>query len=732
MNTNNLRFSTALFAIAILTGSLLLFLIQPMFAKLALPLLGGAPSVWNTCMLFFQAVLLMGYAYAHLSVNHLGLRRQPLVHLLVLMLPALWLPFGTLEGVAPSDGAPTLWLLVLLTSIVGIPFFVISTSAPLLIRWFSVSNAPSAEDPYYLYAISNAGSLIALLGYPLVIEPSMTRVAQSNLWAAGYGLYAALAAACAWVTYRNAKAAPEDPVRSDDSGTSKIAWAQRFTWVMLAFVPSSYMLSLTAFMTTDLAAIPLLWVIPLGLYLLTFIIAFARSGPTAERVSRRLVPGLGALSALFLVSQTYNPLWLSMGIHVLAFFVGSLLCHCVLASLRPAASSLTEFFFWVSVGGVLGGMFNVLVAPALFDDIYEFAIAIILVTLISGLAKERLNPRLVLLAAAPVAAMLVFFGIEQGLATDRFKLASNLVVVGLPLFGVYLLSRRLSVFGVSLAMWMIGAALVYSETTDHLQWQERSFFGVHRVTLNESLNMHVLHHGTTVHGAQFLDEDRRRIPATYFHPQSPIAQVFQVLRGQPIRVGIVGLGAGNLLAYIDGDDTASVFEIDPLVIKVARDTGHFSFWKDAVQRGATLNDYLGDGRLKIADRPDHSFDFLILDAFSSDSLPVHLITTEAVDMYLKKITPSGLLAFNASNQYLKVDQAVGQVSAALGAPAWVQHQTIPPAQESIATLSSSWVIVTKNPEFAQFLDQSPAWTRLQEDPSAAWTDDYSSLLDIIK
>lgn len=405
------------FVATLFTGSALLFLIQPMFAKMVLPLLGGTPAVWATSMVFFQATLLAGHAYAHWSVTRLGVRRQAKVHILVVLLPLLLLPVSVPGGWTPPEEGPVLWLLRLLAFALGLPFFVLSTSAPLLQRWFASTDHPSGKDPCFLYAASNGGSMLALLFYPFVMEPALPLDIQTRVWAIGYGVLAAGTLACAWVAIRargqNDPPPAVEPDEAEGPPVRPVTGRRRLRWVALAFVPSSFMLAVTTYISTDIAAIPLLWVIPLALYLLTFILVFSSSRPFPVVWTARIHAIVLIILVLVMpLDDDMLPRWVVLWLPLLGLFMAALLCHAQLAADRPAPRHLTEFYLWMALGGVLGGSFTALLAPVLFDSLIEYPLAIVLACMLMlYLAEKRVTYKRerIVLALLPPAFILGTF-----------------------------------------------------------------------------------------------------------------------------------------------------------------------------------------------------------------------------------------------------------------------------------------------------------------------------------
>jgi hypothetical protein len=726
-----------LYGTTIFVGASLLFLVQPMFARMALPLLGGAPAVWNTAMVFYQAALLAGYAYAHWLTRRLGGRGQAGVHLLVLLLPALILPIAIPAGWAPPGGAsPVLPLLLLLAVAVGPPFFALSATSPLLQAWFARTGHPGARDPYVLYAASNLGSMLALLAYPVLVEPTLRLEAQSRLWALGYGALVLLMGACALTAWR-----PKDPggvaVPAADAAPGAAApgagrpvtAARRARWVVLALVPSSLMLSVTTYLTTDIAAIPLLWVVPLAIYLLTFILVFGRRRRVPHRVWVEALPLAMLPLVLVLLSRANEPLALIVPTHLGAFFVIAMVCHGELARDRPDPRHLTAFYLWLSVGGVLGGAFTALLAPVLFTEVVEYPLVLVLAPLLAARPPGAWTGRLrrALDVALPLAlggaALVVVQQIERGrLGADAIGPA-----LGLLLLVCLAFARRPLRFALGMAaLLLVGSTHPGDE--GRRQYAERSFFGVSRVTRDRTGQYHLLMHGTTLHGMQALDPARRHEPLTYFHPTGPLGDLFAASNGTVRRraVAVVGLGAGSLACYGRPDERWTFYEIDPTVLRIASDSRFFTFLRDCPTRLFVL---LGDARLVLAGAPDASYDLIILDAYSSDAPPMHLITLDAVRLYLRKLAPNGLLAFNISNRHLVLEPVLGTIARAAGLVAHVRNDVeVSAAERRAGKIESQWVVMGRRAEDLGALARDPRWTVAAAPAHAApWTDDFASL-----
>jgi SAM-dependent methyltransferase len=724
----------ALYATTLFTSAALLFLVQPMFARFVLPLLGGSPAVWNTAMVFFQAVLLAGYAYAHASTTRLGVRRQAVWHLALLVVPLAFLPIALPAGWAPPvSGDPSLWLLGLMAVAVGFPFFAVSTTSPVLQKWFATTGHRQAADPYFLYAAGNVGSMLALLSYPAWVEPHFRLAQQSRGWMWGYWLLVALTAGCAAYLWKTpapvAPTATPAPTAAADRPTAQ----RRGRWVLLAFAPSSLLLGVTNYLSSDIAAVPLLWVVPLAIYLGTVALAFARRQIFAPRLLARAFPILLVALVLVLNLRATQPIaWLLL-LHLAGFFVAALLCHAELAADRPATTHLTEFYLWMSVGGVLGGIFNALLAPLLFNSIVEYPLALLLACLV-GLPPAAALPAVprwrdgfwpALLGLGTVGLLLL-------VQASRFNTdpATAGLLFGAPAIACYFFSRRPLRFTLGLAILLFVGSFYLGEA-GHVLRAERSFFGVHRVTRDPTGGYHLLVHGKTLHGMQSLDPARRHEALTYYHRTGPIGQVLALYgRDAHKRIAVVGLGAGSLASYALPGQAWTYFEIDPVVLKLARDARYFTFLRDSP---ADLRVVLGDARRSLA-ASDRQFDLLILDAYSSDTIPLHLVTREALALYLQRLAPGGLLAFHISNLHLDLEPVFANLARDAYLACLTRDDTyVSPEESQLGKSPSVWLVMARRADELAKLAADSRWQPSRVDSRLpVWTDDYSSLLSVFR
>lgn len=732
----------AIFTATLFLSALLLFSVQPIFAKMVLPKLGGSPSVWAVSLFFFQAALLAGYSYAHALNRFAGRRQAPVIHLGLLAIAAAALPFGLPADTVAPEGDAYFWLLGILTLGVGLPFFAVSANAPLLQAWFSRSGHPHANDPYFLYGASNLGSLLALLAYPLAIEPMLGLADQARVWSGGYVLLALLIAACgALLLSAGAPAAAgADDVATKADDAAPVTWNQRLLWTLYAFVPSGLLVAFTSFVTTDIASAPFLWVTPLATFLLTFVLVF-REKPLVPMALLRAVQPLLAVGVLVaLAMPALNGWMMLLAVHVPLFLVTTLVSHKQLYDTRPDSRHLTQFYLWMSLGGVLGGLFAGLIAPQVFSNIHEYPILAVL-----GLAcrpdfiravQERASLRSALHAAG-IAALLLGAVVLAGRLTGAFdeQLPGYLAILAAAV--LLIVDRRAALRSfVYVVVILVAVAVLPSHFTSGAS--ERSFFGVVRVAQSPDGKLQFLMHGTTVHGAERTSDlgagvDTRPRPLTYYYPGSPMqkgveaARVATGKREGGLVVGAVGLGAGSMACAAGPNETWRFYEIDPVIVRVARDPRLFSF----LSRCMPHNDIvIGDARQTLAAEPEGKFDYLLIDAFSSDSVPVHMMTREAIASFLAKTAPNGILALHVSNRYMDLENVAA--ATALSVPgAHVVLVEGKPDSISFETSANSVIFIARSREL---LATVLAWPHAREITSSGlrpWTDDYSDIISAI-
>ncbi|MGA3323330.1 MAG: fused MFS/spermidine synthase [Terriglobia bacterium] len=737
--------SVVAFSVTMFLSAALLFLVEPMFAKMALPLLGGSAAVWTTCLVFFQVTLLAGYTYAHASAKLLGKRTQVAVHAAVLLAPLALLPVHVPGGWAPPlQSNPVGWLLWLLLVAVGLPFFALSATTPILQKWFAQSGHPSSGDPYFLYAASNSGSLLGLLSYPFLLEPLLRLSDQSRLWTYCYGLLLLLAAGCILLVWRSshegsagASTPPDAPIEEVAARNAENPTLRRgLRWVALAFVPSSLMLGVTTALTTDVPAVPLFWVLPLALYLLSFVLVFARKPRLSHLWLSRRLPLLILVAAIPIVLKGALPLMVLLPVDLLTLFAVAMVCHGEVARSRPATQHLTEFYLWVSVGGVLGGAFNALLAPVIFSTVVELPIALVLAAMlcppVDGAEETPRARRLDYLLPAALGLAVAVATLElqaNGMAPGRLF---NLIIFGPSAIFCLRFGTRPRRFGLGVAA-LILASQVYAGPFGHILHRERSFFGVYRVSDDLDKNYRVLFHGGTAHGVQSLDPSRACDPLAYYTRSGPIGQVFQVFQQtqEENEVAVIGLGAGVMACYHQPHQQFTFYEIDPTVLHIAQDRHYFTYLSDC---GSPVRVILGDARLSLRNAPAHGYGMMVLDAFSGDSIPTHLLTREALALYLAKLAPNGVLAFHISNRYLDLHPVLGDLAhdAGLVCLASVDaHVSEDEAREG--KFASWWVVMTRNANDLEALKSDPRWRVLLGEPGTrVWTDDFSNIVSILR
>ncbi len=736
---NETKSSHYLFLLTILTGSFLLFLVQPMVARMALPRLGGAPSVWNSAMLVYQALLLGGYAYAH-RLSRETPRRQAMIHIAVLLVAALWLPIGLAGFNPPANGSPIFWVPWLLVASIGPLFFAVAAQAPLMQRWYALTG--NKGDPYALYAASNIGSFSGLIAYPLLVEPFMPIKAQNWLWTAIYAVLVLAIILCARLLWQSrGETAPAVAVKSP---ASKIGWKRRIYWIILAAVPSGLMLSTTSHLTTDLMAMPLLWVIPLGLYLLSFSVAFADNQRPAFWIVRFAPVVLlctGGLVFMVWGKAAINGLAASLSM----LFVVAVALHNEMYRTRPDPAQLTGFYLMMSLGGVIGGFFCAIIAPLIFDWTWEHPVLILLAaallpqTRFFTLGEEEIfgaNGARALMLVLGITALIIglYAGIEMDLESTPSKIILLAIIMGL---GVIVVGQRIAFALVITALMLAnGGWHNVQQTLDGVRM--RSYFGTYSVSSSESGRMRWLSHGTTMHGMQSLDSPTK--PISYYPVTSGVGIAMTKateLYGSSASIGVVGLGTGTLACYRKPGQAWQFFEIDPLMVEIARDRNIFSFIERCAPKAEMT---LGDARLTLANVPKGKFDILALDAFSSDSIPLHLLTKEAFAVYRRALKPDGLLLVHISNRYIDLNPVVAAEVKTGGWVAALRHDSPTEKLTEEGSRPSLWVALSADPaklarltgpvsdKKARYYDAT-GWIKL--DPpgkTRPWTDDYASVL----
>jgi len=721
----------ALYSITLFISAFLLFAVQPMFTKMVLPQLGGSPSVWSVAMVVFQAFLFAGYCYAHLLVRLLRPAGAAILHLAFLALAALTLPVGIAPGfAAPPPHAVTLWVVGLFAVSIGMPFVALSATAPLLQHWFAATGHPQAKNPYALYTASNLGSFGALLCYPFAIEPYLALHTQTQLWSYGFSALALCIGAAAVLTANGREfRVAADGARPD--------WRRRLAWPLLTSIPAGLCIAVTSFIATDLASAPFLWMLPLGLYLLTFVAVFRDRPWISQAAILRLLPYVLAPLAITLFGSGKTYWFANMVVNLAAFTLIALACHGEAYRLRPQATRLTEFYLWTSFGGALGGLFAGIAAPHLFNNTYEYPILIVAsLAVLPGMfaAGARGFIRQAapgLMGAAVALALWLVVPARLPLAAEKPMQAVLVGLAALMLFSAKRPARfaGLVVFAFVLTgLWQPGLRQV--EIT-------RSFFGVHQVLDTADGTHRLLFNGTTIHGAERIRAavgqalPRRPEPLTYYYVGGPFSDVIGAVRGARHRldqVALVGLGAGSLACYRHDGERWTYFEIDPEVIRIARDPHYFHFLSACAPNQSIV---LGDARLTLAHSSER-YDLIVLDAFSSDAIPFHLLTREAFAAYLVRLAPHGVIAVHVSNRHMELASVVAAVGKAEGLEAYERQDDR--AGNFTEDYRANAEVVALARDAADFgdLPSRLGWRELRPTPGvAAWTDDYSDVLHAI-
>ncbi len=720
-----------IYSVTLLLSAILLFTVQPMFSKMILPMLGGAPQVWNTAMLFFQICLLGGYAYAHATTAYLGVRTQAILHIILLAIFTIILPIAIPDGWTPPDGTdPTFWQLSLMTVTVGGPFFIVSGSAPMLQRWFSTSSHKDADNPYFLYGASNLGSMSALLLYPVLIEPMLPINGQSTAWMFGYfALIVLTGIAAASVWKYNAKTQKTESMI--DTSDKEITMPLRFKWLVLALVPSSLMLGVTTHITTDIASVPLLWVMPLALYIGTFIIVFARKPIITAKQSHYI---FGAIILALFIAQTFlhglkdTPIAL-ICLHLTLFFFAALSCHSELSNSKPSAKHLTEFYLIMSLGGAIGGFFNAIIVPQYFVLPIEYQIIIIAAILLRFSNREN-EPDL---GGLGLTALIVSIAALCGIAPAFVGGNAGWLCIGIFLITSILLLNTRWAFTFVMAVPLLGPQLYVPLgiiTQEKIVHQDRNFFGV--IRLLETDDQRILLHGTTNHGTQPLKEKHKLTKLSYYSPSSPLTDVysyFDTIESEQ-KIAVLGLGIGVAACYQKDGRFFDFYEIDKEIADLAENPKYFTYLSDC---GSPYEIILGDGRLKIEEKPNKNYDLILLDAFSSDNVPIHILTKEAIEIYMTKLKNGGTLVFNITNRYLDLEPVLSNAAEEL------KMQAIAKATKGtlindigIKSYDAHFFVMTKNQETINYLSEK-GWTKTNKrDGVKLWTDTYSNIVSVLE
>jgi hypothetical protein len=735
------RLILIVYTAAIFVSALLLFSVQPLFTKMVLPRLGGSPAVWSVAMVFFQSLLLAGYAYAHFLMKLKNRVLPVAVHLALLVLALLTLPLSIKSGWGePPSSGYAFWLLGLFAISIGLPFFALAANNPLLQAWFVRTGHPNGPDPYFLYASSNIGSFLALLSYPVLLEPMFTLRTQNLIWTAGYGLLIVLIAACGALLLRSPASAALLNMPEDDARAPAPSWLTRARWIFLAAVPSGLLIAVTAHISTDVAAAPLLWVLPLSLYLLTWVLVF-QSRPLLPHKWMLLAQPLAIAGVVVLLAVGGEQnLLLTLGGHQLCFFIIAMACHGELARTRPAAKYLTGFYVALSFGGMVGGLFAGLIAPFTFSWVAEYPILLALAALCRPRGgKERLPrwsawywPFLAALAVALIAPSYSSGKMFSWIQDHRVWVTGAVGVLS-ALLALALNANRWKIFAtVAMALVLIR---VYPSDDGRVE-TVRSFFGVHKIVVTPHGQYHVLMHGTTIHGAEKFQNNNgtpvtgRPEPITYYHKDGGIGQAIAAIRerkGAPLKVAVIGLGSGTLACASESGEDWKFFEIDQSMVDTARDSKYFTYIQKCEP---DLKPVIGDARLTFAKEPDGFYDLIIIDAYSSDAIPIHLATEEAMAIYKQKLAPQGAVVMHVSNRHLELSSVVVGIADANDMKSWVYSEDSGRDNEYI--FSTSVVVSAREEADVGKLASSDVWAETEADEKQrVWTDDYSNVLGAV-
>ncbi|MGY3495387.1 spermidine synthase [Bradyrhizobium sp. USDA 4502] len=735
------RLVLVVYTAAIFVSALLLFSVQPLFTKMVLPRLGGSPAVWSVAMVFFQSLLLGGYAYAHLLMKLNGRIAPVVVHLVLLVVALLTLPLAIRSGWGePPTSGYAIWLLGLFAVSIGLPFFALAANNPLLQAWFVRTGHPNGPDPYFLYASSNIGSFLALLSYPVLLEPMFTLRTQNLIWTGGYGLLIILIASCGVLLLRSPANAAALDMQVDDANAPAPSWPLRARWIFLASVPSGLLIAVTAHISTDVAAAPLLWVLPLSLYLLTWVLVF-QSRPLLPHKWMLLAQPLAIAGVVILLAVGGEQnLLLTLGGHQLCFFIIAMACHGELARTRPAAKYLTGFYVALSFGGMVGGLFAGLIAPFTFSWVAEYPILLALAALCRPPGGAERLPRwsawywpfLAVLAVALIAPSYSAGDIFNWFDVHRVWVIGAVGVLS-ALLALALNANRWKIF----ATVVVALVVLRAYPSDDGRVETvRSFFGVHKIVVTPNGQYHVLMHGTTIHGAEkFKNDDGTPVagmpePISYYHKDGGIGRAISAIRerkGAPLKVAVIGLGSGTLTCASAPGEDWRFFEIDQSMVDTARDPKYFTYIQNCEPN---LKPVIGDARLTFAKEPDGAYDLIIVDAYSSDAIPIHLATEEAMAIYKEKLAPQGAVVMHVSNRHLELASVVVGIADANDMKSWVYSEDSGRDNEYI--FSTSVVVSAREEEDVGKLASSDVWTETEADEKQrVWTDDYSNVLGAV-
>jgi SAM-dependent methyltransferase len=770
LRTDRLHFAmVGLAAVTMAMGAANMFALQPMIGKLLAPRLGSVPAVWTTCMLFFQMILLAGYVYVHVLTKLTDMKRQIRLHLGIVAVSLIALPLRLPELMTrniPEDGLHALWIFMTLALTVGAPAFVLASTAPLIQAWFGRTSHRLASDPYPLYIASNAGSMLGLISYPFLIEPYLTLTSQRMIWSVSWLVYALLLggmAALCWRMMKQSDACYESVLRSAKERSQAsvsgqvCGLASKLRWIALSFIPSSLLLGATNHLTTDISAMPMLWTLPLAIYLLSWTFSFTDYGKPLHGLIRWFAP-VAVLVAVFVWAADFHEQirWM-LSIHMTVLLAVCWALHRRLYETRPDVSQLTSFYISIALGGALGGIFNALVAPVVFSGFAEYPIALVASLLfLPSIPWRGTYPRFgdklaafwqqcILLVLVVICTAALAKYTHQSVTSKAWDLQTLSTRLGwtleqverwaqfaIPLIpALLLLGRpRLQALAVSTAL-LVGVCINLSSD---ILVRERSFFGVLTVRQHRFHGWaHTLVHGGIMHGEQwFTEPDDRYVARSYYHSDGPLGDVMdiQAQRKASYRTAVIGLGTGSVAAYGQPNRPITFFEIDPAVEAIARNPNYFTYVSDCLYRGCPLDVRIGDARITMAKSAD-TFDVIVIDAFSSDSIPLHLITHEAIEGWFRRLQSDGVIAFHISNRYIDLVPVLANAAKALDVPAYMREDLL--GDKSVGRNGSSWIIFTASPETASWFEARPGWAPpTTRDSLPVWTDDFTSVLPVLR
>ncbi|MFA5859427.1 MAG: fused MFS/spermidine synthase [Elusimicrobiota bacterium] len=744
----------AALSLLLFLNSFLMFTLELFYARMILPVFGSTPAVWNTCMMFYQVVLLAGYAFAYWVVkSKLILRVQFGVYAVLFLLSLLFIPISmSPERWVNPDVNPVIVMSVLLLSSIGLPFLLLSTTSTLVQVWFSRTSHKRAGDPYFLYSAGNIGSFTALALYPFVIEPVM-RLGQQNIaWSVLYIGMAVLIMFSVWLLSKYSTRSgsvnlteASDKYDGEDTGST-----QKLTWFGLAFIPSSLMLGVTAYVSTDISPVPLVWVVPLGLYLLTMAAAFAGKVNInrivsslaelrlfANNIISWMVPVTVIVLLIVAVKALETLVLWTLVMHLCIFFVIALYCHGKLADSRPGTDKLTEFYLIIAAGGAMGGVFNSILGPVLFNSVVEYPLTMVLTFLFipgkkGGKAYKFGWGDIVIPLCFGIAAYLPLV-LNKTVLHGLQRIDLRVFIVALLAVSILFYYRRVRFTLCLISLVLVGS--YYPIKTGVLLYQNRSFFGVNKVTDFPSAGYRMLYNGRTIHGAQWVNRgDKDKTPLVYYHPNGPLGRLFYEVNkqqsGKNAKVAVVGMGTGSMIAYGTPAQEWVFYEIDPVVIKIAEDKRYFTYLSNAEPEYRVVT---GDARLKLVTAKNGEYDIIVIDAFSSDSVPVHLVTREAVKLYFSKLKPAGMVVFHISNRYLDLIKPISGIAAADGYNAYEAVDYIDDYPE--IKYSSNWAMVTRPGNSLAAMIEPGLWKKKVNSlnrNARVWSDDYCNIWSIVK